>query len=347
MDGFDSIPGMGGIDGSNGVHGIPGTHGAHGKEGGAGLSGIKGMPGGRGGRGSPGNSAVSGDTGDYGPIGMKGTSGDEGREGSCSETCIAQDDPVERGSCLCDTHVLAVHSRSNEVPDCPDHWRSLWSGYSFILLYENGVNMLQDPGSPGSCMETFSPAPFMTCEKGTQCGQSYRSEKSVWLATNSSVPLELMKNEEETVKYVSRCNVCIGPSMVQAVHSFSDEVPRCPDTFLPLWTGYSYLMSLHDDLNLSPESSKRSGKGIPTNSPGSCSREFQSPSFMECMGAGYCSHYKSHGDYWLTTGENETGSIPGRSNMVHFYDSNTLQYTGQRRGGVSRCAVCSQIPRHA
>lgn len=30
--------------------------------------------------------------------------------------------------------VIAVHSQTLEIPDCPDGWESLWIGYSFIMV---------------------------------------------------------------------------------------------------------------------------------------------------------------------------------------------------------------------
>lgn len=30
--------------------------------------------------------------------------------------------------------VIAVHSQTLAIPDCPDGWESLWIGYSFIMV---------------------------------------------------------------------------------------------------------------------------------------------------------------------------------------------------------------------
>ena len=36
--------------------------------------------------------------------------------------------------CRIDASVLAVHSQSASVPDCPMNWISLWDGYSYLMV---------------------------------------------------------------------------------------------------------------------------------------------------------------------------------------------------------------------
>lgn len=36
--------------------------------------------------------------------------------------------------CEAPSMVIAVHSQTLEIPDCPDGWESLWIGYSFIMV---------------------------------------------------------------------------------------------------------------------------------------------------------------------------------------------------------------------
>jgi len=36
--------------------------------------------------------------------------------------------------CRIDASVLAVHSQSADVPDCPQNWTSLWEGYSYLMV---------------------------------------------------------------------------------------------------------------------------------------------------------------------------------------------------------------------
>ena len=32
------------------------------------------------------------------------------------------------------TQLIAVHSQSMEVPDCPRNWEGIWIGYSFMMV---------------------------------------------------------------------------------------------------------------------------------------------------------------------------------------------------------------------
>lgn len=54
------------------------------------------------------------------------------------------EDYISRCSvCEINAAVLAVHSQSNTIPDCPASWISLWVGYSFLMVsscvYSSGV----------------------------------------------------------------------------------------------------------------------------------------------------------------------------------------------------------------
>ena len=51
--------------------------------------------------------------------------------------------------CEAPAHVLAVHSQTLKYPACPTGWKSLWRGYSFLMVRINGVycyifNMIAD-----------------------------------------------------------------------------------------------------------------------------------------------------------------------------------------------------------
>jgi len=36
--------------------------------------------------------------------------------------------------CEAPTKVIAVHSQSMAIPECPNGWSELWIGYSFIMV---------------------------------------------------------------------------------------------------------------------------------------------------------------------------------------------------------------------
>ena len=36
--------------------------------------------------------------------------------------------------CEAPSNVIAVHSQSLDIPDCPTNWTQLWIGYSFAMV---------------------------------------------------------------------------------------------------------------------------------------------------------------------------------------------------------------------
>lgn len=44
--------------------------------------------------------------------------------------------------CEAPANVIAVHSQSLHVPDCPEHWTQLWIGYSFAMVRQNTSHVL-------------------------------------------------------------------------------------------------------------------------------------------------------------------------------------------------------------
>lgn len=45
-----------------------------------------------------------------------------------------------------------------------------------------------------------------------------------------------------TNDYFNRCSVCEAPAMIMAVHSQTIQIPSCPDGWISLWIGYSFVM---------------------------------------------------------------------------------------------------------
>lgn len=206
--------------------------------------------------------------------------------------------------------------------------------------------MLQDPGSAGSCMETFLPTPFVTCDRSGECGHNFRTEKSVWMGAEvSEDPMIRLTTMDQVEAHISRCNVCMGPSLVQTVHSFSTDIPNCPIGFEQIWAGYSYLIPILDAMNPSSDGKTgRAGQGIPTNSPGSCLPELQTPSYLECLSRGYCTYNTAFSDYWLRADDiNNTDNVPGANANSSVYD--TTIDAKKRLANVSRCAVCKKSSR--
>ncbi len=44
--------------------------------------------------------------------------------------------------CEIPSRVMAIHSQSERVPECPDGWKGLWIGYSFAMVRQTLQNML-------------------------------------------------------------------------------------------------------------------------------------------------------------------------------------------------------------
>src|SRR6218665_142662 len=90
-------------------------------------------------------------------------------------------------------------------------------------------------------MRRFSTMPFMFCDYNDVCNYANRNDKSYWLSTDTAQPM--MPVDEQSIKsYISRCAVCEAPSNVIAIHSQTNDVPDCPNSWRPLWEGYSFAM---------------------------------------------------------------------------------------------------------
>lgn len=126
---------------------------------------------------------------------------------------------------VCETTspIMAVHSQSMMVPDCPSGWDQAWIGYSHILSTGAGAQGSgQGLQSPGSCLESFRPQPFIECHGKGTCNY-YATSHSFWMSTIERGD-QFRKPLPETIKSgdlrrkVSRCAVCIkapvgGPSI--------------------------------------------------------------------------------------------------------------------------------------
>uniref|UniRef100_A0A3B4A852 Collagen IV NC1 domain-containing protein n=1 Tax=Periophthalmus magnuspinnatus TaxID=409849 RepID=A0A3B4A852_9GOBI len=104
--------------------------------------------------------------------------------------------------CESRSNVMAVHSQTSSVPDCPQDWDSLWSGFSFVMPLV----------SPGSCLEIFRKIPFIECHGRGTCNY-YTDSYSYWLAAldpaymfSKPVPQTDSVSPE---RLISRCRVCI------------------------------------------------------------------------------------------------------------------------------------------
>ncbi|XP_037132714.1 collagen alpha-3(IV) chain-like, partial [Syngnathus acus] len=114
--------------------------------------------------------------------------------------------------CETSSNVIAVHSQTTLLPECPRGWESLWSGYSFVMQTGAGAEGSSQPlVSPGSCLEHFRQVPFIECHGRGTCNY-YPDSYSYWLA--SVHPDMFSKPIPQTVKgpsrenIIGRCRVC-------------------------------------------------------------------------------------------------------------------------------------------
>lgn len=116
--------------------------------------------------------------------------------------------------CEAPANVMAVHSQTRMVPDCPPDWNSLWSGFSFVMETGVGAEGSGQPlASPGSCLENFRKIPFIECHGRGTCNY-YTDSYSYWLAALDpedmfSKPKPRTDTGNFPGELISRCRVCM------------------------------------------------------------------------------------------------------------------------------------------
>lgn len=108
--------------------------------------------------------------------------------------------------CESRTKLIAIHSQTMDIPDCPPTWEASWYGYSYLMVNFNNNNNLfkhfsnekfinliiqtttdntggfgQDLISPGSCLKEFHAQPVIECHGQGRCNY-YDQMASFWLA---------------------------------------------------------------------------------------------------------------------------------------------------------------------
>ena len=118
---------------------------------------------------------------------------------------------------VCDApaNIIAVHSQTTQVPQCPRGWNELWIGYSFAMVsrleYKTFCILIicddftislwsfrrflfqhtaagaegggQSLSSPGSCLEDFRATPFIECNGARGTCHYFANKFSFWLTT--------------------------------------------------------------------------------------------------------------------------------------------------------------------
>uniref|UniRef100_A0A8C2ZZG7 Collagen IV NC1 domain-containing protein n=1 Tax=Cyclopterus lumpus TaxID=8103 RepID=A0A8C2ZZG7_CYCLU len=289
--------------GSKGPRGVPGD---------LGPDGWPGLPGFKGSTGAPGRAGIPGPHGYPGIRGFTGPNGDLGYEGP----------PGPPGPPGVSGFLLAIHSQSVQVPQCPEGSSQLWVGYSLVYLEGQEKAHAQDLGHAGSCLPVFSTMPFSYCNKAA-CHYSNRNDKSYWLSTTAPIPMMPLSGLEIS-SHISRCVVCETVSPAVAFHSQDHTVAACPAGWRSLWTGYSFL--LHTGAG-------DEGGGQSLTSSGSCLKDFRTHPFIECQGArGSCHYFANLYSFWLTTVSHTEQFITQRPGTIKAAD--------KQRHKASQCHVC-------
>ena len=117
--------------------------------------------------------------------------------------------------CEAPANVMAVHSQSIQIPNCPSGWSSLWIGYSFAMHTGAGAEGGgQSLSSPGSCLEDFRTTPFIECNGARGSCHFFANKFSFWLTTiddsqQFTIPQSQTVKAGSTRSRISRCQVCI------------------------------------------------------------------------------------------------------------------------------------------
>ncbi|KPP57009.1 hypothetical protein Z043_125318, partial [Scleropages formosus] len=118
--------------------------------------------------------------------------------------------------CEAPSPAVAVHSQDSAVPPCPQGWRSLWTGFSFLMHTggsdEGGGQSLT---SPGSCLKDFRTQPFIECQGARGTCHFFTTAYSFWLThvneREQFGPLTsyILKKEQQQRQHTSQCHVCM------------------------------------------------------------------------------------------------------------------------------------------
>lgn len=118
--------------------------------------------------------------------------------------------------CEAPSSPVALHSQTTEDPECPSRWRTLWSGFSFLMHTgagdEGGGQSLT---SSGSCLENFRAQPFVECQGPRGTCHYFANIYSFWLtrvemtSSTSNGSSTTLTEERQQRNNIARCKVCM------------------------------------------------------------------------------------------------------------------------------------------
>lgn len=221
--------------------------------------------------------------------------------------------------CEAPSQAVAVHSQDITIPPCPQGWRSLWIGYSFLMVSHKFTFFI---------LINISLLKF-----------DMRQNISNWLNQYCTVTINLIY--KLWVYIISLISLLGGlpslwPSLWSAICSTFFCIVQARKPFL-----YFVLVILQPCVTVCLSSDQHTaagaeGGGQSLVSPGSCLEDFRATPFIECNGArGTCFFFNNKHSFWLTT-------VQPERQFTKSPDSETLK-GDQYRGRVSRCQVCMKI----
>lgn len=256
-----------------------------------------------------------------------------------------------------------IHSQSMFFPEVPNgnsiegwtDWNranfatKVMEGYSSSYFgTSDGSGTGQPLSSSGSCIKRFKIQPQVECDNNV-CeikGDDY----SVWMsiAPNNTKTFNAFYpegeviyeegKEHEVTDYISRCIVVDSIFPWLAIHSFTDEVPSCPDTYggyrfesYKLWEGYSLISEMADQ-------GKASSQDL--TQPGSCIKHFVPTSTARCSLSG------ASGQPYCNFARSGAVNLYVRNSQCSSEETQTIDpyaFGDQREDMeyyVSRCVVC-------
>lgn len=116
--------------------------------------------------------------------------------------------------CEVEGSVLTRHSMTTELPECPEGWESLWTGFTYQSISNPSVLPLS---SPDSCLSTVQGrSSYVTCSaESRSCDLSNSDVDGDFLLAMDRREFPLgaddvaVTNDREALTKLSRCNVCM------------------------------------------------------------------------------------------------------------------------------------------
>merc|ERR1711935_606788 len=238
----------------------------------------------------------------------------------------------------------AFHSQKNTHDACPSGMDELLRGYSFMYFDSaSGTGHGLPLSNPGSCMQDFSIQPIMECNSDT-C-ELQGDDSSLWMPVGDipedMTASEYLPQEELTMgdatkaakilQYISRCTVCKSPSVVLAIHSFTNIDPTCPEKWDELWLGYTFVMGRD----------RGGGSGQNMEGHGSCLKNFTPQMSVRCVMSGTSGEPNCH-----FQSQDQITAYVKAYNFVWENDENGNPadrmgiFDPMLKSSFSRCVVC-------